>query len=657
MSHTEYLDMFIEESQEHIQAINVHLLELEKQPEDETIIGEIFRSAHTMKGMAGTMGYEDLTNVTHALENVLDQMREKTRLADAETMDVLLEAADVAEEIVEDIASGGEGKKDIQAITAKLLGQSTRSGAEEGKTKEINSIGMDWNEYDRTVITQSVESGMQGYMVQVTLEENAMLKAARAYMVFEALEADGHIIKSVPEASDIEAERFDNEFTAAVVTTAAKEDLVNRVASISEIKTVAAEEIEIPDSTDSEERLEKTLSPETKESSSPERKRAETNKTIRVNIDRLDKLMNLFEELVIDRGRLERIAGEIRSSELTETVERMSRTTGSLQEIILHMRMVPVDQVFSRFPKMVRSLSRDLGKRIELEVIGAETELDRSIIDEIGDPLVHLIRNSIDHGIEMPEKRRQNGKPEEGHVELRAYHSGNHVYIEIEDDGGGIDRERVLQKAVENGVIAAEDADTLTDYDVHQFIFSAGFSTVDEVTDLSGRGVGLDVVKNTFEALGGVISVHSEKGKGTRFSIQLPLTLSIIDVMLVDVGEEHYGLPLTSIVETASIKSSSIFYVHKRKMIDFRGNVIPVMFLEDVFEVPVEREWERENYSVVVVHKGEKMAALVVDSFIGQQDVVLKSLGHYLRDIRAISGATILGDGNVALIVDTNALL
>ncbi|WP_298783630.1 chemotaxis protein CheA [uncultured Marinococcus sp.] len=657
MSHTEYLDMFIEESQEHIQAINVHLLELEKQPEDETIIGEIFRSAHTMKGMAGTMGYEDLTNVTHALENVLDQMREKTRLADAETMDVLLEAADVAEEIVEDIASGGEGKKDIQTITAKLLGQSTRSGAEEGKTKEINSIGMDWNEYDRTVITQSVESGMQGYMVQVTLEENAMLKAARAYMVFEALEADGHIIKSVPEASDIEAERFDNEFTAAVVTTAAKEDLVNRVASISEIKTVAAEEIEIPDSTDSEERLEKTLSPETKESSSPERKRAETNKTIRVNIDRLDKLMNLFEELVIDRGRLERIAGEIRSSELTETVERMSRTTGSLQEIILHMRMVPVDQVFSRFPKMVRSLSRDLGKRIELEVIGAETELDRSIIDEIGDPLVHLIRNSIDHGIEMPEKRRQNGKPEEGHVELRAYHSGNHVYIEIEDDGGGIDRERVLQKAVENGVIAAEDADTLTDYDVHQFIFSAGFSTVDEVTDLSGRGVGLDVVKNTFEALGGVISVHSEKGKGTRFSIQLPLTLSIIDVMLVDVGEEHYGLPLTSIVETASIKSSSIFYVHKRKMIDFRGNVIPVMFLEDVFEVPVEREWERENYSVVVVHKGEKMAALVVDSFIGQQDVVLKSLGHYLRDIRAISGATILGDGNVALIVDTNALL
>ncbi|MDX6152101.1 chemotaxis protein CheA [Marinococcus sp. PL1-022] len=657
MSHTEYLDMFIEESQEHIQAINVHLLELEKQPEDETIIGEIFRSAHTMKGMAGTMGYEDLTNVTHALENVLDQMREKTRLADSETMDVLLEAADVAEEIVEDIASGGEGKKDIQAITAKLLGQSTRSGAEEGKTKEITSIGMDWNEYDRTVIAQSVESGMQGYMVQVTLEENAMLKAARAYMVFEALEADGHIIKSVPEASDIEAERFDNEFTAAVVTTAAKEDLVNRVASISEIKTVAAEKIEILDSTDSEERLEKTLSPETKESSSPERKRAETNKTIRVNIDRLDKLMNLFEELVIDRGRLERIAGEIRSSELTETVERMSRTTGSLQEIILHMRMVPVDQVFSRFPKMVRSLSRDLGKRIELEVIGAETELDRSIIDEIGDPLVHLIRNSIDHGIEMPEKRRQNGKPEEGHVELRAYHSGNHVYIEIEDDGGGIDRERVLQKAVENGVIAAEDADTLTDYDVHQFIFSAGFSTVDEVTDLSGRGVGLDVVKNTFEALGGVISVHSEKGKGTRFSIQLPLTLSIIDVMLVDVGEEHYGLPLTSIVETASIKSSSIFYVHKRKMIDFRGNVIPVMFLEDVFEVPVEREWERENYSVVVVHKGEKMAALVVDSFIGQQDVVLKSLGHYLRDIRAISGATILGDGNVALIVDTNALL
>ncbi|GEK58043.1 chemotaxis protein CheA [Marinococcus halophilus] len=656
MSHTEYLDMFIEESQEHIQAINVHLLELEKQPEDETIIGEIFRSAHTMKGMAGTMGYDDLTNVTHALENVLDQMREKTRLADAETMDVLLEAADIAEEIVENIASGGDGKKDIQAITAKLLGKSTQSETAL-KTEKTKSVAMDWNEYDQAVIAQSVDSGMQAYTIQVVLEEHAMLKAARAYMVFEALEADGYVIKSVPEASDIEAERFDNEFTVAVVTAAAKEEVVSRIASISEIGEVLAEEIELGSKTENRESSEKPTVPVEKETSAPERKRADTNKTIRVNIDRLDKLMNLFEELVIDRGRLERISEEIRSSELTETVERMSRTTGSLQEIILHMRMVPVDQVFSRFPKMVRSLSRDLGKQIELEVIGAETELDRSIIDEIGDPLVHLIRNSIDHGIEMPEKRRQNGKPEEGHVELRAYHSGNHVYIEIEDDGGGIDRERVLKKAVENEVIAAEDADALTDYDIHQFIFSAGFSTVDKVTDLSGRGVGLDVVKNTFESLGGVISVHSEKGKGTKFSIQLPLTLSIIDVMLVDVGQEHYGLPLTSIVETASIKSDSIFYVHKRKMIDFRGNIIPVMFLEDVFEVPVAREWDRENYSVVVVHKGEKMAALVVDSFIGQQDVVLKSLGHYLRDVRAISGATILGDGNVALIVDTNALL
>ncbi|MGW9607524.1 chemotaxis protein CheA, partial [Heyndrickxia sporothermodurans] len=380
------------------------------------------------------------------------------------------------------------------------------------------------------------------------------------------------------------------------------------------------------------------------------------NKTIRVNIERLDILMNLFEELVIDRGRLEQISKELHHSELDETVERMTRISSDLQNIILNMRMVPVETVFNRFPRMVRQLARDLHKSINLEVIGAETELDRTVIDEIGDPLVHLLRNAIDHGIETPEKRRSQGKPEEGTIKLKAYHSGNHVFIEIEDDGAGINREKVLNKALSKGIISEDEASSLTDKQVFELILASGFSTADTISDISGRGVGLDVVKATIESLGGVINIESTEGQGSVFIIQLPLTLSIISAMLVELGNEKYAVPLSSIIETAIIKKSDILNAHNQKVIDFRGNIVPLVFLNEVFSVPVEIE-ENDYLSVVIVRKGSKMAALVVDSFIGQQEIVLKSLGNYLTNVFAISGATILGDGQVALIIDCNALI
>lgn len=387
-----------------------------------------------------------------------------------------------------------------------------------------------------------------------------------------------------------------------------------------------------------------------------EQHKAVANKTIRVNIERLDILMNLFEELVIDRGRLEQISRELNHPELHETVERMSRISSDLQNIILNMRMVPVETVFNRFPRMVRQLARDLGKKINLEIIGAETELDRTVIDEIGDPLVHLLRNAIDHGIETPEVRRAKGKPEEGTVKLKAYHSGNHVFIEIEDDGAGINREKVLQKAINKGIISKQNAANLTDKQVYELIFASGFSTADKISDISGRGVGLDVVKSTIESLGGSVTIDSHEGVGSIFSIQLPLTLSIISVMLVEIQYEKYAIPLSSIIETAIIKKEDILHAHHQKVIDFRGKVVPLLFLKDVFEVPVVKE-EEDFFSVVIVRKGEKMAGLVVDSFIGQQEVVLKSLGNYLTSVFAISGATILGDGQVALIIDCNALI
>ncbi|ADC48572.1 two-component sensor histidine kinase involved in chemotaxis [Alkalihalophilus pseudofirmus OF4] len=692
---SEYLDVFLDESQEHLQSINDHLLKLEQTPDDLSIVGEVFRSAHTLKGMAATMGFEDLAHLTHNMENVLDLIRNQKLSVTSEVMDVVFLAVDDLEAMVQDIASGGEGKRDVSAVVSKL------EAIEKGESLEAASLAEKetaaaaatpaaanvqltevYDEFERTVLEQSFEQGYYAYQIEVTLDEQAMLKAARVFMVFEVLEQVGEVIKSTPSADQLEEEKFDETFMVTLVSKVEAEEIKQRILKVSEITNVVVQPVEKADLTSKEEMLaagEKSTSSEPTEQAapskqptdkkSPARKEAgvqtkaetkkaghESNKTIRVNIERLDVLMNLFEELVIDRGRLEQIASELKNNELNETVERMSRISGDLQEIILNMRMMPVEQVFNRFPRMVRSLSKDLNKKVSLEIVGADTELDRTIIDEIGDPLVHLLRNSIDHGIETPDVRLANGKSEEGTVKLKAYHSGNNVFIEIEDDGAGIDRQKILNKALSNGVVTEEEAEKMTDQQVFGLLFSSGFSTAEKITDVSGRGVGLDVVRNTFESLGGIVTVNSVLGRGSIFSIQLPLTLSIIDVMLVEVEEEKYAIPLSSIVETAIVNKQDVYSAHNQKVIDFRGKVVPLVFLKDIFEVPGEQQTE-DFYSLVIINKGDKVAGLVVDSLIGQHDIVLKSLGNYLTNVFAISGATILGNGQVALIVDTNALI
>ncbi|GGA16012.1 chemotaxis protein CheA [Psychrobacillus lasiicapitis] len=686
MDTSQYLEMFIEESKEHLQACNEHLLELEKNPEDIAIVNEVFRSAHTLKGMSATMGYEDIANLTHKMENVLDEIRNNRLHVTADLLDVVFTAVDQLEEMVLDIAAGGNGKLDVAETVQKLHAIETGEEAPVAATTIEESVAVDssnlqnwlnYDDYELTVIQQSLEQDYHTYEISVKLREDCLLKAARVYMVFELLEKMGDVIKSSPSVEKLEEEDFDEVFYIALVTNEPKDDVQKKLMKVSEVTEVVvhavtleqlktrqqdelskAEEVEQVAAETPEQTIETTeVKSEKKEKSSATKGNASTSsKTIRVNIERLDVLMNLFEELVIDRGRLQSISEDLRNAELDETVERMSRITGDLQNIILNMRMVPVETVFNRFPRMVRQLARDLNKKINLEVIGAETELDRTVIDEIGDPLVHLIRNSLDHGIESPEVRKSKGKPEEGTVVLRAYHSGNHVFIEIEDDGAGINREKVLKKAISRGIVSEEVALTLTDKQVAELILSSGFSTADVISDVSGRGVGLDVVKTTIESLGGTIEISSTEGKGSLFSIQLPLTLSIISVMLVELGEEIYAIPLSSIIETAIIRSSDILNAHNQKVIDFRGKVVPLVFLEDVFDVPRESTKD-EFHSVVLVRKGDKLAGLVVDSFIGQQEVVLKSLGAYLTSVFAISGATILGNGKVALIVDCNALI
>lgn len=675
MELSQYLEVFIEESKEHLQACNEQLLLLEKNPEDLTIVNEIFRSAHTLKGMSATMGFEDLANLTHKMENVLDGIRNGIITVTPEILDVVFLAVDDLEIMVESIASGGDGKRDVSKVLDQLhkieKGESIEStvAAQEiaaGVALEATESNMKYDEFEQTVIQQSKEQGYECIEITVGLRTDCLLKAARVFMVFEVLEKCGDVIKSNPTVEMLEEENFDSSFTVVLITNEQIEDIRQKVMKVSEVENVIIVPINLdqPDDNDKEiiENKDKNqqstalTDKKQKETKNGTQQVTHTNKTIRVNIERLDVLMNLFEELVIDRGRLEQISKDLNNPELHETVERMSRISGDLQNIILNMRMVPVETVFNRFPKMVRQLARDLNKKINLEIIGAETELDRTVIDEIGDPLVHLLRNALDHGIETPDVRLQNGKSEDGTITLKAYHSGNHVFIEISDDGAGINREKVLQKAISKGVILENEAHSLSDKQVFELIMSSGFSTADKISDISGRGVGLDVVKSTIESLGGSITIDSNEGSGSVFIIQLPLTLSIISVMLVEIGNEKFAIPLSSIIETAIIKESDILTAHDQKVIDFRGKVVPLVFLKDTFDVP-DAEDNCEYTSVIIVRKGEKAAALVVDSFIGQQEIVLKSLGNYLLNVFAISGATILGDGQVALIVDCNSLI
>ncbi|MCG1020669.1 chemotaxis protein CheA [Sutcliffiella horikoshii] len=682
MDLNQYLDIFLEESKEHLQTINNQLLELEKQPKNTEIVNEIFRSAHTLKGMSATMGYEDLASLTHQMENVLDLIRNSKLTVTANLLDVIFRSVEYLEEMVISISEGGDGRKDVKDVVDLLVkiekGEEFLTlDASEGKDGNDHN-DHSYDSYELTIMQQSEELGYFPYEITVSLREDCLLKAARVFMVFEVVEGIGEVIKSNPSVEMLEEEKFDHSFQITMVAKEEASSIEAKIMKVSELdyvkvikldtKSLATTDKESQTETAIQEALsaqEETASavahikkPDEKKAT-PSKGNALSNKTIRVSIDRLDGLMNLFEELVIDRGRLEQISKELNESELTETVERMSRISNDLQNIILNMRMVPIDTVFNRFPRMVRQLARDLGKKVDIHIIGAETELDRTVMDEIGDPLVHLLRNAIDHGIETPEVRNANGKPEEGKITLKAYHSGNHVFIEIIDNGAGISRVKVLNKAISKGVISEQDAERLSDQEVYQLILSSGFSTAEVISDISGRGVGLDVVKNTIESLGGRITIDSAEGNGTTFSIQLPLTLSIISVLLTEIENEKYAIPLSSIIETAIIKKEEILTAHNQEVIDFRGKIVPVIHLDKVFQVEKNNneDDQPELYSLVLVKKGERIAALVVDSFIGQQEVVLKALGQYLNSTFAISGATILGDGQVALIVDCNALI
>jgi two-component system chemotaxis sensor kinase CheA len=663
----DYLDVFIDESNEHIKVLYDQLMQLENNAQDSGIIDEIFRAAHTLKGMSATMGYSDLANLTHRMENIFDGIKYDRITVNTVMLDVMFKAVDHLNEMMEDISSGGKGEKNIGQVVSLLgsieNGEQVTAFPENNKAKEdVSKLGPGFalDEFELSILNEAIERGYANFEITITLREDCLLKGARVFMVFEVLEELGEVIKSVPSVSDLEEENFDKSFSLIFVSRTNKEEIKEKINKVSELESIVVHAFSI-DHYNKEQ--ENKIQPETKSNEAQPKSKAngsvKTNKkkTIRVNIDRLDILMNLFEELVIDKGRLEQISNELNHKNLQDTVEHMSRVSSDLQDIIFTMRMVPIDHVFNRFPRMIRQLARDLHKNVAIDITGEDTELDRTVIDEIGDPLVHLIRNAIDHGIEQPEERAAKGKPEQGIIKLEAYHSGNHVFIQISDDGAGINKEKVLKKAITNGVINQEQSLLLNDSQVFELIMESGFSTAEAVSDISGRGVGLDVVKTTIESLGGSITIDAQSDKGSVFTIQLPLTLTIVSVLLIELQKEKYAVPLSNIIETAIVHKDQIKSLHTKKVIDFRGNIVPLVFLNDIFSVSESEPASNDYVSIVIVKKRDKLTGLIVDSFIGQQEIVLKSLGNYLNQTFAISGATILGDGEVALVIDSNALI
>ncbi|GIO83823.1 chemotaxis protein CheA [Paenibacillus faecis] len=692
MDMNQYLSMFIDESNDHLQSLNENMLELENNPEDLSIVQVIFRSAHTLKGMAATMGFEDLSSLTHQMENVLDLVRNEKLKMQEFIFDTLFQSLDALQSMVQDIMQGGEGKADVSSIVANLQAIVRGDMAPAGGSPEAGSgvtadasggagTAIQLDEFQYSVLEQSISEGHKVMYLEVAIREDCQLKAARAYLVFDLLERYGEVVKSHPSVQEIEQEQFDRSFSLYYITQKEAGELQSMIMNLSEIdsaqvvvldhetlgqlnsgakETAAASAVVEPAATEPVPNAAPAKQPKaepTKAAAKPSGTAAAPSRTIRVDIDRLDVLMNLLSELLIDRSRLEQLAYEVKRSDLTETVEHMSRVGSDLQNIVLKLRMVPIDTVFNRFPRMVRDLAKSLDKKIDLIITGAETELDRTVIDEIGDPLVHLLRNAVDHGVEPTAERIASGKPETGTVNLRAFHSGNHVFIEIEDDGHGIDRDKVLAKALKNGVVTEAEAATLSDEQVYMLLFAPGFSTAEVISDISGRGVGLDVVKTKIESLSGVVSVQSTLGKGTKFSVQLPLTLSIISAMLIKVGSEKYAIPLSSIVETGLIKREQIRQVHGYTMVPYRDTHIPLLSLAQLFEVSDFDERGEEETEIVVIRKGDRLAALTVEDFIGQNEIVIKNLGKYLPAIQGVAGATILGDGQVALIIDPNSFI
>ncbi len=696
MDVSQYLEIFLDESREHIQNLNTQIMDLEQNPESENTINEIFRAAHSLKGMAGTMGYKRMQTLTHDMENVFSEVRNGNIKVKANMIDILFQCLDALEEYVDNIQNTADEGTNDNAPLIKMLNDILNEGkgaaaapaaAEAPRetpaapTAGSGALEEKWHEIkldssQLTVLKEALAQGKKVYGLTVKVQETCILKAARAFLVFKAIEELGEIMVSCPPVQDIEDEKFDFDFSLICITECSLDKLLAAVRNVSEIEsakgaawdpnTVVTVEEEPEEPKKEEVTTEKAaVAPVANAEAAPAKnteKKAVSkpvvNRTVRVDIEKLDSLMNLVSELIIAKNSLVSATSSIGNvgNEFNEQVEYLESVTTNLHESVMKVRMVPIESVVTKFPRMIRDLSKKLDKKMELYMSGEETELDRTVVDEIGDPLMHLLRNSADHGLESAEVRKERGKPEVGSIFLDAYQDGNNVVIEVRDDGNGIDTEAVKRKALEKGVVTREQADSMSEKEAIELLFHAGFSTSEKVSDVSGRGVGLDVVKSKIEALSGDVEVKSKLGEGSTWIIRLPLTLAIIQALMVTVGGEKYAISLGSIQTIEDISPADIKLVQTEEVIHLRGSVIPLIRLSEILDAPSTKSSD-ENLVVVIVKKGDKLAGLVVDELIGQQEIVIKSMGKYISKCKMISGATILGNGEVALILDANAII
>ncbi|MCI5492507.1 MAG: chemotaxis protein CheA [Lachnospiraceae bacterium] len=699
MDVSQYLEIFIDETAEHIQSLSDCIMVLEKEPENKDTINEIFRAAHSLKGMAGTMGFKRMQHLTHDMENVFQEVRSDKVKVTSDMIDLLFQCLDAIEAYLDNIKStSDEGTEDNEALINGLntyLAQAEgkevpveapKPAAEEpktdgGKTKKYLEIS--FTDADKNALKEAEDAGNKLLGITVFIQKECLLKAARAFLVFKAAEEFGQIVLYSPSSQDIEDEKFEYEFSFFLATEAELEPVLKAIKSVSEIEDAIGEQLKyeqivaIADKEEADEAAKESkpqtavtpaakAAPEKKETKQAPAKGGKpvnkpvTNRTVRVDIEKLDALMNQVSELIIAKNSLVSISttegGNFQNQSFHEQIEYLERITTNLHESVMKVRMVPIESVVNKFPRMIRDLSRKLNKKMELYMSGEDTELDRTVVDQIGDPLQHLLRNSADHGLENAELRAERGKPEVGSINLNAFQEGNNVIIEVSDDGNGIDTEKVKSKAIERGLVTPEQAEKLSQKEIIDFLFMPSFSMAKQITDISGRGVGLDVVKSNIEALGGDVEVRSKLGVGTKFIVRLPLTLAIIQALMVEIRDEKYAIALGSIQNIEDIPVKEIRYVEAKEVINLRGMVIPLIRLDKMLDIePMEEE--PESLTVVVVKKGDKFAGLVVDNLMGQQEIVIKSLGKYINNNKLISGATILGDGEVALILDVNTLM
>ena len=699
----QYLEIFIDESSEHIQTLSDCIMTLEQEPDNKDTINEVFRAAHSLKGMAGTMGFKRMQHLTHDMENVFQEVRSDKIKVDSAMIDLLFKCLDAIDKYVENIKqTSDEGTEDNELIIkelndfiARANGESVEAQTEPEEKKEAPAVqsadgdekysSIELTDSEKKAVDAAIAEGKKIYGFTVYVQQECLLKAARAFLVFRAVEDFSDIVVYRPSSQDIEDEKFELDFSFLVSSAEDIEKIKKAAENVSEVDKVICgeltsfkvegEEPAAPTGTVAAPAREETAAAETKPAAAqpakqPENKAAApakkagagkpaTSRTVRVDIEKLDLLMNQVSELIIAKNSLVSISstdGQDNSQNLHDQIEYLERITTNLHESVMKVRMVPIESVTQKYPRMIRDLSRTLNKKMNLVITGEDTELDRTVVDQIGDPLQHLLRNSADHGLESNELRLERGKPEVGTIFLNAYQEGNNVVIKVGDDGNGIDTQAVKAKAVERGLVSAEQAENMSQKEIVNFLFMPGFSMSKKITDISGRGVGLDVVKSGIEQLGGDVEVATELGKGTTFTVRLPLTLAIIQALMVEIRDEKYAIALGSISNIEDISVDDIKYVQAKEVIHLRGSVIPIIRLDKMLDIEPKEE-NPDHLTVVIVQKGDSQAGLVVDNLIGQQEIVIKSLGKYINGNKLISGATILGDGEVALILDVNTLM